>query len=74
MISVCKNIFYVEVSVLGDTLYSPPDEALEALARCLYPTIRSYFESEEGRREFEKWQESRRGIELPVERGGANAA
>jgi hypothetical protein len=58
---------------LRDNLYNPPDEALEALARCLYPAIRSYFESEEGRREFAQWQESR-GTELPADDGGANAA
>jgi len=39
-----------------------PDDALEALARCLLPTIRSYFESEEGQREFAEWQ-ARQGIE-----------
>ena len=33
-----------------------PADAIEALARCLYPTIRSYFESEKGRAEFAKWQ------------------
>ena len=39
-----------------------PDDALEALARCLFPVIRSYFESDEGKREFAEWQ-SRRGVE-----------
>ena len=39
--------------------YNPPDEALEALARCLLPAIQSYFESEEGQREFEEWKKSR---------------
>ena len=33
-----------------------PDDALEALARCLYPAIRSYFESDEGQREFDEWK------------------
>ena len=36
--------------------YNPPDEALGALARCLLPAIRSYFESEDGQREFAEWQ------------------
>ena len=59
---------------MGDNRsYNPPTEALEALARCLYPAIRSYFESEEGRREFAEWQ-SRRGIEKSAEKGGADAA
>ena len=52
--------------------YNPPTEAIQALARCLYPAIRSYFESEEGRREFAEWQ-VRRGI-VPAEKGGADAA
>jgi hypothetical protein len=29
---------------------------LEALARCLLPAIRSYFESDEGQRDFAEWQ------------------
>jgi hypothetical protein len=33
-----------------------PDDALEALARCLYPTMVAFFESEEGQREFAEWQ------------------
>ena len=39
-----------------------PDDALEALARCLLPAIRSYFESEDGQREFAEWR-SRKGTE-----------
>lgn len=39
-----------------------PDDALEALARCLFPTMRSYFESEDGQREFAEWQ-ARQGTE-----------
>ena len=33
-----------------------PDEAIGALARCLLPAMRSYFESAEGWREFAEWQ------------------
>jgi hypothetical protein len=36
--------------------YQPPADAIEALARCLLPGIHSYFESEEGQREFKEWQ------------------
>ena len=46
--------------------YQPPADAIEALARCLLPTIRSYFESEEGKREFAEWQ-SRQGTEKPAD-------
>ena len=45
-----------------DQVNAIPDDALEALARCLLPAIRSYFESEEGSREFAEWQ-SRKDIE-----------
>ena len=41
-----------------------PDDALEALARCLYPMMVSFFESTEGQREFAEWQ-SRQSIETP---------
>jgi hypothetical protein len=33
-----------------------PDNAIEALARCLLPAIQTFFESEEGRREFAEWK------------------
>lgn len=33
-----------------------PDYELEALARCLLPDILTYFESDEGKREFAEWQ------------------
>ena len=36
--------------------YAPPDDALEALARCLLPAIRAYYDSAEGQREFAAWQ------------------
>ena len=39
-----------------------PDDALEALARCLYPAMVAYFESCDGKREFAEWQ-ARMGIE-----------
>ncbi|MDR2569333.1 MAG: hypothetical protein LBD23_03415 [Oscillospiraceae bacterium] len=34
-----------------------PNEAIKALARCLLPAIQTFFESEEGRREFAEWKE-----------------
>jgi len=39
-----------------------PDDALEALARCLYPMMVTFFESDEGKREFAEWQ-ARESIE-----------
>ena len=36
--------------------YKPPADAIEALARRLYPEILAYFESEEGQRAFAEWR------------------
>jgi hypothetical protein len=56
-----RSLHFKEVSVLREQETNHlPDGALEALARRLYPAIRSYFESEEGQREFAEWQ-ARRG-------------
>ena len=41
----------------GDTII--PDNAIEALARMLYPAMVAYFESEEGRREFGEWKDQK---------------
>jgi len=37
-----------------------PRYELEALARCLLPDIQTFFESEEGQREFAEWQEKQK--------------
>ena len=44
--------------------YSVPANAIEALARCLLPAIRSYFESEEGMAAFNEWK-SQQDTETP---------
>ena len=33
-----------------------PDEAIKSLARCFYPSMVDFFNSEEGQREFAAWQ------------------
>ena len=33
-----------------------PKHEIEALARCLLPEIYNFFESDEGKREFEEWK------------------
>lgn len=43
-----------------------PDYVIETVARCLCQDIQTFFESEEGKREFEKWkaeQEKKKGEE-----------
>ena len=63
---LATRLFFKEAIVLRESRpYNPPDDALETLARCIYPAIRSYFESEEGQREFEEWK-SRRDAEQPA--------
>ena len=32
-----------------------PDEAIKSLARCFYPSMMEFFNSEEGQRECEEW-------------------
>lgn len=36
-----------------------PEYALEAVARCVFPDIVAFFQSEEGQREFEEWKATR---------------
>jgi len=36
-----------------------PKHEIEALARCLLPEIRKFFESEEGKQEFEEWKKKK---------------
>ena len=44
-----------------------PDEAIKTLARCLYPSMVEFFNSEEGRREYEEWLKEQRALQaLPV--------
>ena len=33
-----------------------PDHVIESLARCLYPAVVAFYESEEGKQEFAKWK------------------
>ena len=33
-----------------------PRHEIEAVARCLLPEMQKFFESEEGKREFEEWK------------------
>lgn len=34
-----------------------PQHQIEAIARCILPDILTFYESEEGQREFAEWQE-----------------
>ena len=42
----------------GDKAAFMPSKAdIEAFARCIYPSILAYFESEQGQREFAQWKQ-----------------
>jgi hypothetical protein len=43
-----------------------PADAIEALARSLYPAIRSYYESEEGQAAFAEWKSRKDAAEQPA--------
>ncbi len=38
---------------------SVPAREIESLARCLLPYIQNFYNSEEGKREFEEWKKSK---------------
>ena len=44
-----------------------PQHEIEALARCLLPEIQKFFESQEGKKEFEEWK-ARRAGETDIEK------
>ena len=41
-----------------------PQHEIEALARCLLPEMQKFFESEEGRREYEEWKQQQQKSNL----------
>ena len=41
-----------------------PDFEIDLLARALFPAIQKFFETEEGKREFEEWKAERQRLQL----------
>ena len=39
-----------------------PDEAIKTLARCFYPSMVEFFNSEEGQREYEEWMKEQEAL------------
>ena len=37
-----------------------PEDEIEALAKCFLPDILDFFESEEGKKEFDEWKEQQK--------------
>ncbi len=40
-----------------------PEREIEIVARCIYPDIVAFFESDEGQREFAEWKAQRENAE-----------
>ena len=42
-----------------------PDEAIKSLARCFYPSMMEFFNSEEGQREYNEWLKEQEALNAP---------
>ena len=51
---------------------SIPQREIEIIARCIFPDILAFYESEEGQREFEEWKAQQ--AEKPDKKIAAQAA
>jgi hypothetical protein len=43
---------------IPESTFEPPQEEIDALARVLFPAIMKYFESEQGKHDFEIWEKA----------------
>ncbi len=48
--------------LINNTPY--PDYVIDAMARCLWPDIQAFFESEEGQKEFAEWKTQQESKEI----------
>ena len=48
------SFYFTLKKIVNNTPY--PQHAIDAVARCLWPDIVAFFESEEGQKEFEAWK------------------
>ena len=48
--------------LINNTPY--PDYVIDAMARCLWPDIQAFYESEEGKKEFAEWKAQQEGKEI----------
>ena len=54
---ICRNADGAGVMSADKLKSGIPKDVIEDLARTLLPSIRKFFESEEGQREFAEWKE-----------------
>ena len=53
---MCRKGFLMSKKKQTDYGTGIPRHEIEALASCLLPDIQAFFESEEGKREYEEWK------------------
>ncbi len=51
-----------------------PDHVIETIARCLWPDIQAFYESEEGQKEFAAWKAEQEKKQQPDEQEQLPAA
>ena len=51
-----------------------PDHVIETIARCLWPDIQAFYESEEGQKEFAAWKAGQEKNQQPDEQEQLPAA
>ena len=53
---------------------SIPQREIEIIARCIFPDILAFYESEEGQREFAEWKAAQDGAKTDKDSNGENVA
>ncbi len=46
----------------GENRSGIPDHVIESLARCFLPDLIAFFESDEGKREYEEWERNQGNV------------
>ena len=54
-----RRTLLIKKEVKIDLMSELPEQEIEALAKCFLPDILDYFNSEEGKKEFEEWKKNR---------------
>lgn len=54
-----RSTLLMKKEVKIDLMSELPEHEIEALAKCFLPDILDYFNSEEGKKEFEEWKKNR---------------
>ena len=55
-IEALKRLLHDRCGAIDEDLLEIPQQALDSFARMLLPKLQLFFESDEGKREFEQWR------------------